>query len=161
MALWATKHSQGRPSSVRLARAVLVRWSVAAVLLIPAALVLAPVQASAMPVPVPVPMIRDTSAPPISTEATGGDPAAATSVGARGTVPSQPGDVLRQGNVVALFNDPTDPLIVLAVENGYLTVRLRCGSLCPSIHIGDFVVAEGQRRSEAVLDARDVWVVVP
>ena len=27
--------------------------------------------------------------------------------------------------------------------------------------LGDYVVAEGHRRSEAVLDAREVWVVTP
>jgi hypothetical protein len=71
-------------------------------------------------------------------------------------------DVQRQGSVVAVFEDPSDPLIVIAVEeNGYVTVRLRCGSLCPSIHLGDYVVVEGQRRSEAVLDASDVWVASP
>jgi hypothetical protein len=70
-------------------------------------------------------------------------------------------DVQRQGSVVAVFEDPSDPLIVIAVENGYVTVRLRCGSLCPSIHLGDYVVVEGQRRSEAVLDASDVWVAAP
>lgn len=159
MALWATKHSRGQPLSARLARALLVRRFVMAVVLLMALLVLPPVHASASHVPVSV--IRDTSGPPVSTETAADGQTAATPAGARGMVPSQPGDVLRQGNVVALFHDPTDPLIVLAVEHGYLTVRLRCGSLCPSIRIGDFVVAEGQRRSEAVLDARDVWVVVP
>lgn len=66
--------------------------------------------------------------------------------------------VQRQGSVVAVFQDPADPLIVIAVESGYVTVRLRCGTLCPNIHLGDYVVVEGQRRSEAVFDAVDVWV---
>jgi hypothetical protein len=70
-------------------------------------------------------------------------------------------EVQRQGSVVAMIEDPTDPLIVIAVENGYVTVRLRCGTLCPSIHLGDYVVVEGQRRSEAVVDAVDVWVAGP
>jgi len=118
---------------------------------------LLPAQASATHVPGL--MIRDTSGPPMSAEPGAGGPVRPAPP--RGLVPSQPGDVQRQGNVVALFDDPTDPLIVLAVENGYLTVRLRCGPLCPSIRIGDYVVAEGRRRSEAVLDARDVWVVSP
>lgn len=71
------------------------------------------------------------------------------------------GGVQRQGSVVAVFQDPADPLIVIAVENGFVTVRLRCGTLCPRIHLGDYVVVEGQRRSEAVLDAVDVWVATP
>ena len=72
-----------------------------------------------------------------------------------------PGDDQRQGSVVAVFADPADPLIVISVETGYVTVRLRCGALCPSIHLGDYVVAEGRRRSEAVFDAVEIWVVSP
>ena len=72
-----------------------------------------------------------------------------------------PGESQRQGNVVAVFQDPSDPLIVISVGSEYLTVRLRCGSLCPSIHLGDYVVAEGRRRSEDVFDAVEVWVVSP
>jgi hypothetical protein len=157
MALWATKHSQGRLSSARQWRALAGRRLWIAALLVLAGAALLPAQAGATHVPGL--MVRDTSGPPISA-APGADGPAQTAP-PRGLVPSQPGDVQRQGNVVALFDDPTDPLIVLAVENGYLTVRLRCGPLCPSIRIGDYVVAEGSRRSEAVLDARDVWVVTP
>lgn len=80
---------------------------------------------------------------------------------AAGGKPTVPGDAQRQGNVVAVFLDPSDPLIVISAENGYVTVRLRCGSLCPTIRLGDFVVAEGRRRSEAVFDASEVWVVQP
>ena len=72
-----------------------------------------------------------------------------------------PEDVQQQGSVVAVFQDPVDPLIVIAVDHGYLTVRLRCGDRCPTIHQGDYVVAEGSSRSEAVFDADDVWVVTP
>jgi len=75
--------------------------------------------------------------------------------------PPQPEDVQQQGSVVAVFDDPVDPLIVLAVDHGYLTVRLRCGSRCPAIHPGDYVIAEGQSRSEAVFDAMDIWIVSP
>jgi hypothetical protein len=71
----------------------------------------------------------------------------------------RPEDLQQQGNVVAVFDDPADPLIVIAVDGGYLTVRLRCGAQCPTIHPGDYVVAEGEDRSEAVFDADDVWIV--
>jgi hypothetical protein len=96
------------------------------------------------------------------------DPAATAGVhgppssGARPAgVSAPPGDGQRQGSVVAVFQDPLDPLIVISAGNSYLTVRLRCGSLCPSIHLGDYVVAEGRRRSEAVFDALEIWVVAP
>jgi hypothetical protein len=73
----------------------------------------------------------------------------------------RPEDLQQSGNVVAVFNDPADPLIVIAVDGGYLTVRLRCGAQCPTIHPGDYVVAEGEDRSEAVFDASDVWIIGP
>jgi hypothetical protein len=107
---------------------------------------------------------RDVGGPDVSGERDGevivtvpGSPQEPSSAGKPGRL----GEVQRQGSVVAVFEDPFDPLIVIAVENGYLTVRLRCGLLCPSIHLGDYVVAEGRRRSEAVLDAVEVWVVAP
>jgi hypothetical protein len=74
---------------------------------------------------------------------------------------ARPEDVQQQGSVVAIFNDPTDPLIVIAVDHSYLTVRLRCGDRCPTVRTGDYVVADGLGRSEAVFDADDVWVVGP
>jgi len=76
-------------------------------------------------------------------------------------VSAPPGDGQRQGSVVAVFQDPNDPLIVISAGASYLTVRLRCGALCPSIHLGDYIVAEGRRRSEAVFDAVEIWVVSP
>ena len=73
----------------------------------------------------------------------------------------RPEDLQQQGSVVAVFEDPVDPLIVLAVDGGYITVRLRCGAHCPTIRRGDYVVAEGEGRSEAVFDAVDVWIIGP
>ncbi len=109
--------------------------------------------------------IRDVGGPEASGERAGGA-GIATPSGATGTTvsvsgPGRNGDVQRQGSVVAVFEDPADPLIVVAVENGYVTIRLRCGILCPIIHRGDYVIAEGRRRSEAVFDAEAVWVVAP
>jgi hypothetical protein len=111
--------------------------------------------------------IRDVGGPDSSGERAGGT-GVAPSAGAPGAAqttavgaPAPPSDLQRQGSVVAVFEDPADPLIVLAVENDYVTVRLRCGALCPSIHRGDYVIAEGRRRSEAVFDAEEVWVVAP
>ena len=156
MALWAIKHSQWRPSSARRTRALLGGRSLVACAVLVAVLATPPpVDATH----VPSPILRDTNGPPLSLEPV--DDGAAQPAGVRGVAQPRPGDIQRQGSVVALFDDPTDPLIVIAVDNGYLTVRLRCGALCPSIRLGDVVVAAGQRRSEAVLDARDVWVVSP
>ncbi|MGE3269961.1 MAG: hypothetical protein AB7P40_14510 [Chloroflexota bacterium] len=108
--------------------------------------------------------VRDIGGPITSGErdaGVAGPPAEQATPAPVSRTPSAPADIQRQGSVVAVFMDPADPLIVLAVESGYLTVRLRCGNLCPSIHLGDYVVAEGRRRSEAVLDAVEVWVVTP
>ena len=132
--------------------AVLVAWVLVAGL---------PRTSVALPVE---PVHRDVGAPTVGSEPPVG-PSSSTLEGSRaqmptGKVPRTPGEQ-RQGSVVAVFEDPADPLIVIAVDNGFVTVRLRCGSLCPSIHLGDYVVVEGQRRSEAVLDAVDVWVATP
>jgi hypothetical protein len=112
--------------------------------------------------------IRDIGGPESNGERAGGASISPGTGGPDGTQataivggPARPNELQRQGSVVAVFEDPADPLIVLAVENGYVTVRLRCGALCPSIHRGDYVIAEGRRRSEAVFDAEEVWVVVP
>ena len=108
---------------------------------------------------------RDVSGPGVSGDPNAGavlpTPGVSEAPIVAGKAPPHLTDVQRQGSVVAVFEDPADPLIVIAVENGYITVRLRCGNLCPSIHLGDYVVVEGQRRSEAVLDAVDVWVATP
>lgn len=119
------------------------------------------VASAAIPTSFPV---QDISSPDISG---GRDGAPSISEPGGGRTPEIPGKtaraggVQRQGSVVAVFQDPADPLIVIAVESGYVTVRLRCGTLCPSINLGDYVVVEGQRRSEAVVDAVDVWVAAP
>jgi hypothetical protein len=108
--------------------------------------------------------VQDISGPDVS-GGRDGDASVSQPGAPRGPVPAgktaRAGGVQRQGSVVAVFQDPADPLIVIAVESGYVTVRLRCGTLCPSINLGDYVVVEGQRRSEAVLDAVDVWVATP
>lgn len=156
MALWAIKHSRWRSSSARRTHALLGGRSLVACAVL-VALLAAPPSANATHVPGPI--LRDTNGPPLGLEPA--DDGAVQPGGVRGVAQPRPGDIQRQGSVVALFDDPADPLIVIAVDSGYLTVRLRCGALCPRIHLGDVVVAAGQRRSEAVLDARDVWVVSP
>jgi hypothetical protein len=103
--------------------------------------------------------LRDVGGPDTSDEP-GPSPGLVATPGGPGKMP-QPEGLQQQGNVVAIFEDPTDPLIVIAVDHGYLTIRLRCGARCPPIQLGDYVVAEGHVRSEAVFDAVDVWIVNP
>jgi hypothetical protein len=113
----------------------------------------------------PAPALHDVGGPELSSEpgtrpgaTSAPSPARPTDATGKAT---RPEDIQQQGSVVAVFDDPVDPLIVIAVDHGYLTVRLRCGDRCPTIHRGDYVVAEGLGRSEAVFDADDVWVVGP
>jgi hypothetical protein len=162
MADWATIHASRRSPAPRRSLIVLVGRSLAAGLLL-AGWVLAGTAESASATVLSAPGFYDVSGG--LTGARDGELSASSPAGTRmpsvtGKAPSL-ADVQRQGSVVAVFEDPSDPLIVIAVENGYVTVRLRCGTLCPSIHLGDYVVVEGQRRSEAVLDAVDVWVAAP
>jgi hypothetical protein len=167
MAEWATKHSRKRSPALRRSLIVLVGRSLTVGLLgvlltCPPWVAAAPTSASG-PLPVEI-AARDVNGPDVNAERDG-DATIAPSGTVRVPIPTgktaRVGGVQRQGSVVAVFADPADPLIVIAVENGYVTVRLRCGTLCPSIHLGDYVVVEGQRRSEAVLDAVDVWVAAP
>jgi hypothetical protein len=176
MAIWATLHVVGRSPAPRRSLVLLVRRLLQSGLAMTLTLALAATPAgaaSASRTPLDdAPPVRDIAGPVapserdagVSVGTTTGSPAApesGTSPGGAVTPPATPGDGQRQGNVVAVFQDPADPLIVIAVNSGYLTVRLRCGSLCPSIHLGDYVVAEGHRRSESVFDAVDIWVVSP
>jgi hypothetical protein len=105
--------------------------------------------------------LHDSAAPALGAVPDGGAAPEGWKAPSTSDKPTRTGEEQRQGNVVAVIADPVDPLIVIEVENGYLTVRLRCGSLCPSVHLGDYVVVEGERRSEAVLDASEVWVATP
>jgi hypothetical protein len=163
MAEWATKHGRWRSPTLRRSLIVLVRRTRFGLLsLLLAWVLLTPSSASAAITTGLI--VQDISDPDISA---GRDGEASTSQAGAPRPPEPPGKtaraggVQRQGSVVAVFQDPADPLIVIAVESGYVTVRLRCGTLCPRIHLGDYVVVEGQRRSEAVLDAVDVWVATP
>ena len=173
MAIWATLHEVGRSPAPRRSLVLLVRRLLLGGLAVALALVLAVTPAGAASTGVSplggVTSMRDI-AEPASQSVRDGD----ASIGSPVRVPNTPtasikpgvstgppGDGQRQGNVVAVFQDPADPLIVISIGSGYLTVRLRGGSLCPSIHLGDYVVAEGHRRSEAVFDAVEVWVVSP
>jgi hypothetical protein len=166
MAEWATKHGSERSPALRRSLIVLVRRSLGAgplgLLLTSVLLAVAPGAASAATSTAI--SVRDVNGPEMGAErdgdATISPPGAARAPVSTGKT-ARVGGVQRQGSVVAVFEDPADPFIVIAVENGYVTVRLRCGTLCPSIHLGDYVVVEGQRRSEAVVDAVDVWVAAP
>jgi hypothetical protein len=163
MADWATMHGGKRSPALRRSLVVLVRRShIGLVGLLLACALLTPHSASAA-IPPSFP-VQDISGPDLSGGRDGDPSISQTGAPRTPQIPgktARAGGVQRQGSVVAVFQDPADPLIVIAVESGYVTVRLRCGTLCPSISLGDYVVVEGQRRSEAVLDAVDVWVAAP
>ena len=173
MAIWATLHDVGRSPAPRRSLVLLVRRLLPGGLAVALALAVAATPAGATSPGWPrlsdVVPVRDIAGPLAPDERDAdvsiGSPAGtpnAPATGSKSAVPmAPPGESQRQGNVVAVFQDPSDPLIVISVGSGYLTVRLRCGSLCPSIHLGDYVVAEGRRRSDDVFDAVEVWVVSP
>ena len=177
MAIWATLHEVERSPAPRRSLVLLVRRFLPSGLAAALALAVAATPAGAASAGrtslSSVPSVRDIAGPVApserdadvsvgSTVGTPNSPPIPPITGTKPAVPAAPpGDGQRQGNVVAVFQDPSDPLIVIEVNSGYLTVRLRCGSLCPNIHLGDYVVAEGRRRSESVFDAVEVWVVSP
>jgi hypothetical protein len=166
MAEWATMHGAPRSPALRRSLIVLVGRSLAVGMLL-VAWGLAGAVCPARAAPLAALALRDGGGIGVGGQHDGALSVASSAGPAGSRAPVVTGkapllaEVQRQGSVVAMFEDPTDPLIVIAVESGYITVRLRCGTLCPSIHLGDYVVVEGQRRSEAVVDAVDVWVAGP
>jgi hypothetical protein len=63
-----------------------------------------------------------------------------------------------EGNVIAIVTDADEPEIVIANRDGKVTVILRCGSQCPDIKVGDYVVFEGEKINELLYIATDISV---
>ena len=71
-----------------------------------------------------------------------------------------------EGNVIAVGDDAAvtvgegvgEPAIVIANRDGKVTVILRCGSQCPTVHVGDYVVISGEKIHELLYIAYDVSV---
>ena len=63
-----------------------------------------------------------------------------------------------EGNVIAIVTDADEPEIIIANRDGKVTVIMRCGSQCPDVHVGDYVVIQGEKVNELLYIAEDVSV---
>jgi hypothetical protein len=67
-------------------------------------------------------------------------------------------DVYTEGNVVEVHLDPPQAYIVIGMKDGPQRVDLLCGSACPTIVVGDYVQADGEKEDEGLFHATDVTV---
>jgi len=68
------------------------------------------------------------------------------------------GNVIEVGGTVAEGEGVGEPTIVIANRDGKVTVIMRCGSQCPIVHVGDYVVISGEKIHELLYIAYDVSV---
>jgi hypothetical protein len=67
-------------------------------------------------------------------------------------------DVHTEGNVVAVFADADPPYVMIGTRDGQQRVNLLCGTQCPTIRVGDYLEADGEKQHELLFDATDVSV---
>ena len=63
-----------------------------------------------------------------------------------------------EGNVKEFRTVDGEPAIILANRDGDVVVILRCGGSCPTVKVGDYVVAEGEKEHEQLFYAESVSV---
>jgi hypothetical protein len=68
-------------------------------------------------------------------------------------------DVTTEGNVLKVVADEQGLTIVIGNVDGRVTVRLRCGTRCPTIRAGDYVEVDGEKVHEQLYEAESVTVV--
>ena len=70
-------------------------------------------------------------------------------------------DVYTEGNVVEVHQDQLPPYVVIANRDGPVKVVLLCGDQCPTIRVGDYLEADGEKQHEWLFEATDVTVKRP
>lgn len=68
------------------------------------------------------------------------------------------GDYFTEGNVMEVALDATPPYVVIATIDGLQRVNLYCGSQCPSVRVGDYLEAQGEKQHEGLFDASEASV---
>ena len=63
-----------------------------------------------------------------------------------------------EGNVKEISTVNGEPAIILANRDGDVVVILRCGGSCPTVKVGDYVVAEGEKEHEQLFYAESVSI---
>jgi CSLREA domain-containing protein len=67
-------------------------------------------------------------------------------------------DYYTEGNVVEVHQDVDPSYVVIGNKDGLQRVILRCGSQCPTIRVGDYLEADGEKINEQLFEATDVAV---
>jgi hypothetical protein len=67
-------------------------------------------------------------------------------------------DLYTEGNVVEVHQDEQPPYVVIGNKDGLVRINLLCGSQCPTIRVGDYLEADGEKQNEQLFDATDVIV---
>jgi hypothetical protein len=67
-------------------------------------------------------------------------------------------DVTTEGNVLEVVADAQGLTIVIGNVDGPVTVLLRCGARCPTIHVGNYVEVDGEKIHEQLYEAESVTV---
>ncbi|MFN8521472.1 MAG: hypothetical protein U0821_00005, partial [Chloroflexota bacterium] len=65
-------------------------------------------------------------------------------------------DVSVEGDVVEVHPEATPPYAVIGNRDGLVTVVLRCGSQCPTIRVGDYLEADGEKIHEQRFEATEI-----
>lgn len=66
-----------------------------------------------------------------------------------------------EGNVVEVNLTAGRPYVVIGMRDGLQTIFLLCGDQCPTIRVGDYVEAEGEKVNEPRFEATEVTVSRP
>lgn len=67
-------------------------------------------------------------------------------------------DEFVEGNVLEIGLDTQGPFAVIGNRDGKAVVRLLCSDQCPTIHVGDYIEADGTKEHEQLFYADEVTV---
>ncbi|MFN8522291.1 MAG: hypothetical protein U0821_04205 [Chloroflexota bacterium] len=67
-------------------------------------------------------------------------------------------DVSVEGDVVEVHPEAAPPYAVIGNRDGLVTVVLRCGSQCPTIRVGDYLEADGEKIHEQRFEATEISI---
>jgi hypothetical protein len=67
-------------------------------------------------------------------------------------------DIFAEGNVTEVHRDEQPPYVVIGNRDGLVRVVLRCGEQCPTVQVGDYLQADGQKEHDALFYADQITI---
>jgi hypothetical protein len=67
-------------------------------------------------------------------------------------------DVYTEGNVTELHLDAEPSYVLVGNRDGDVKVVLLCRDQCPTIRVGDYLEADGEKQHEQIFEATEVTV---